>query len=126
MKRGWIGLILLLVLLVGGILSAGYLTEYQKPLAAEMDRAGDLALLQEMEQASRIAREVRAQWQRRWKITAVFSDHQPMEQIDALFAQLEKYEAEDDPRGYALVCCQLASELMAMADGNIPSWWNLL
>ena len=118
--------ILLLILLAGGLLSAGYLTGYQTPLAEEMDRAGELALLQEMEQASRLAHGVRAQWQQRWKITAVFSDHQPMEQIDSLFAELAVYLQTKEDVHFAACCQNLSTLTRAVGEAHAINWWNLM
>ena len=126
MNRGFLGLILLLVILIGGIMSARFMVCSNSPLEQTMDQAAELVLDDRWDQAERIRLEAQAQWQSRWHLAAAFADHAPMEEVDSLFAQLEVYARKRDQLGYAALCRELARELAAMGDAHVPSWWNLL
>ena len=126
MKRGWIGAVLLLALLLGSGLSAWDMYSRQQPLEEVMDQAAEQVLTQNWEQASSLVHWANGQWQQYWKRNATFSDHSPMEEIDSLFSQLEVLENQGDALSYALICVQLSRAFSALADGHIPNWWNLL
>ena len=126
MKRGWIGAVLLLALLLGSGLSAWDMYSRQQPLEEAMDQAAEQVLTQNWEQASSLVHWANGQWRQYWKRNATFSDHSPMEEIDSLFSQLEVLENQGDALSYALICVQLSRAFSALADGHIPNWWNLL
>lgn len=126
MKRGLIGLGLLLVLLIGGIGSTWAMVRWNTPLGQTMEQAADLVLDGKWEQARLLGSHAEANWRKNWHCVAAFADHGPMEEIDGLFAQLQIYAETQETIGYAALCRELARELQAMGEGHIPSWWNLL
>lgn len=126
MKRGWIGLGLLLLLLAAGVLSAWAMVRWHSPLEQQLDLAAQYALASDWEQANRMVRDAENQWEKRWHPSAIFADHGPMEEIDALFAQLEVYEEEREALSFAALCKELSRELAAMGEAHVPNWWNLL
>jgi len=126
MKRGWFGAALLLALLILGIFSSLAMGMFHEPMASAMERASELALEENWEQAARIARKTEENWEELWHFSACFADHGPMEEIDALFAQLEIYREAEDTLGFAAVCASLQTQLEAMGDAHELSWWNLL
>ena len=126
MKRGWIGFGLLLLILTAGVLSAWAMVQWHSPLEQQMELAAQYALSSDWEQAQQLTRQVSEQWEKRWHPSAVFADHEPMEEIDALFAQLEVYEENREALGFVALCAELARELGAMGEAHVPNWWNLL
>ena len=126
MKRGWFGGALLLVLLAGGIVSSVVMGNFHEPLARSLDRASEFALEENWEQAEQTARQARERWEDMWHFSAIVSDHGPMEQIDALFSQLDIYRQAGDPVNFAAVCASLSQQIGDMADAHGISWWNLL
>ena len=126
MKRGWIGLILLGCLLLGGVLSSRYMTREQETLAQAVEAAAQDARAGQWESACRRLRETRHAWNRGWKKTAVFADHAPMEEINGLFAQLEVYGRRREILSFSAACAELKCQLEAMADAHKLSWENLL
>lgn len=126
MKRCWFGLILLLVLLLGCAWSSGYMSKVHSPLSETAMEAADFALEGDWGNAMTLTGRIRTQWENRWGIVAAFADHEPMEQINSLFAQLEIYAAAGDRVGYAAVCAALSAAMDAMADGGSFTWWNFL
>lgn len=126
MKRGWIGLGLLLVLLAGGLLGTWGMTACHEPMAEDLEKAAAYALLGDWNRAESLAQTARADWEACWQFTAIFADHAPMEEIDGLFAQLEVYEDVRDAVPFAAVCKELSREVQAMGDAHGLNWWNML
>lgn len=124
--RELMGFILLAVLLLGGILSSFWLSRHHQALARKMEEAAWYAVSQDWDRAKQTTAEVSEDWQRRWKLCAVFSDHTPMIEIDTQLAQLSIYAAAKDHVQFAAVCGALARNLQSMAQAQHLSWWNLL
>lgn len=109
MKRLWVGIILLVVLLAGTLAVTVAMDRIYAPITEALE-AGDLE-----------AAEVRYQ---RWRdLTAAFADHGPMEEMDALFARAEICEDEQERKA---LCAELAKRAQAMSNAHSPTWWNLL
>lgn len=126
MKRGWIGVALLLILLAGGGASAWSLSRKLEPMGTAMEQAAEAALSGDWEKAGSVKQQVQKRWECQWHGTAAFSDHGPMEAIDGLFAQLDVYEKAGETLGFAAVCGELSRQLAALGEAHVPNWWNLL
>lgn len=126
MKRCWFGLGLLIVLLAGSIFVTWHMGRSHEPMAEAVTQAAERALTGDWGNAEALAGKARASWEKNWGISAAFADHEPMEEINGLFAQLEVYAASRDSLGYAAVCAQLRTALEAMGDAHGFVWWNLL
>lgn len=126
MKRCWFGLGLLVLLLVGSLLVTVYMDRTNAPLAETVEQASRKALEGDWGNANALAGKARASWEKNWNVGAVFADHDPMEDINGLFEQLEAYAEARDPLGFASVCGLLKAQLEAMADAHSFVWWNLL
>ena len=126
MKRCRFGLGLLLVLLVLGTVSAWAMGKGLAPMTEGIRQAGDAALQEDWDTAEALSAEVKAQWEKGFPYLASLSDHEPMENINGLFAQLEVYAQCRDPQNFAAVCGQLAQDLEAMGEAHSLKWWNIL
>ena len=126
MKRIWIGVILLSVLLVTGFWLSGFMKEAHLPVAQDLRRAGELALEEHWERAEAYASRGQALWKKKWPVTAAIADHEPMDEIDALFAQLDIYARVKDGQAYSALCAHLASLLDAISQSHSFKWWNLM
>lgn len=126
MKRGWFGLVLLVILLAGGGLSAWTLSHRQEPLERALTEASQCALVNNWQEALALTHQVSQVWNHHWHITAAFSDHAPMEEIDGMLAQLEIYGEKKDNLSFAVLCAELSREMAAIGDAHLPTWWNLL
>lgn len=109
MKRLWVGIILLLILLAGTLAVTGAMDRIYAPMVEALE-AGDL--------------EKAEQRYGRWRqLTAAFADHGPMEEMDALFARAEICGDEQERKA---LCAELAQRAKAMSNAHSPTWWNLL
>ena len=125
MKRSWIGFILLLVLLVGGILSTRAMTAIHEPIEADLMQAAECAVLGDWTNAGRFFRQAEADWKQWEHFRSCFADHNPVEEIDGEFVLLKVYCAYQDTVSFAGGCSQLARQVAAVGEAHELVWWNL-
>lgn len=126
MKRCRFGLGLLLVLLILGGVSAWGMVKGLEPMTETIQQAGNAALREDWDAAREISEKVKDEWEKQFPYFAAMSDHEPMENINGLFAQLEVYGISQDPQNFAAVCAQLSKSLEAMGEAHALKWWNIL
>ena len=126
MKRIWIGIILLVVLLGAGFWISGFMGQAHLPVARDLRRAGELALEEQWGPAQAFAKRGKDQWEEKWPMIAAIADHEPMDEIDALFSQLEVYAEAREAVPYSTACAHLASLLEALSQSHSLNWWNLM
>lgn len=126
MKRIWIGIGLLAALLLAGIWVADAMADSHEPGAADLRRASQLALEEDWDMAEALTGRARDTWEKRWRVTASFADHEPMDEIDGMFAELKVYARVKDEVAYSGTCAHLAELMDAMGKAHSFNWWNLL
>lgn len=126
MKRLWIGVALLAAVLVIGIALTVTFEKLHRPLAEKLEAAGWAALDENWEKAEVLTEEARADWQKLRHFTAAVADHEPLEEMDVLFARLQVGLRQRDVTNFAALCRQLAALAAAVADSQAVTWWNLL
>lgn len=126
MKRGWIGVGLLAGLLVIGLLVTRFMDRIHWEISEELERSARFAVAGDWEEAAEAAEEAYEDWQEKWHFSAAFADHEPMEEIDALFAQLRPYLSNRDAVSFSAACRELARQVEAIGDAHGLNWWNLL
>ena len=126
MKRIWIGIILLATLLGAGFWASNFMDQTHNPIAQDVRRAGTLALEDQWDTARAFAKRGRDRWEKKRPMTAAIADHEPMDEIDALFAQLDIYAKGEDEVAYSALCSHLASLLEAVSQSHSLTWWNLM
>lgn len=126
MKRCPIGAAMLLVLLIAGLLSSGWIGKYHSKLSRDAELAADAVLRSDWETAVSLTGQAMQRWEARRALVASMTNDAPIEEIDGLFRQLEVHAAGEDPITYASVCAQLAHRLEALGEAHRLRWWNLL
>ena len=126
MKRLWIGAAVLLILLVGGILSTIFLYHFHQGLTTTLDQAASSAQDGQWQQALSLYHDARQDWQRHYRFSAAFTDHEPLEEMDQLFATLAVCENQGLIEKFILTCTQLSHLSQAVGDSHVPHWWNIL
>ena len=126
MKRGAIGLGLLVFLLAAGLLVTWGMDHCHDRIAEDLEDAAEHALMGDWEQAEKLSQGAEKDWERCWNFSASFADHEPMEEIDGLFAQLEIYEKAREKTSFAAACAELSRRVEAMGEAHGLTWWNLL
>lgn len=126
LNREIAGFVILTALLLLGLLSSVLFWRHFEELSAQLEEAAWFALSDNWDQAKTLAADARKTWEDSRKITCIFADHSPMEEIDALFAQLGIYGAAREKAEYSAVCAALSRHMDAMGNAQRLTWWNLL
>lgn len=126
MKRSWIGLLLLLVLLAGGLLTTWAMDRIHAPIEADLKQAAECAVLGDWVNADHFFRQAHDRWEKWEHFRACFADHTPAEEIDAEFAMLEVYCFTQEDAAFAAGCCKLARKAAAVGEAHGLVWWNVL
>ena len=126
MKRLWIGIAFLALLLAGGFgINAG-MDNLQKEISQQLDAACQTALAGDLEQAAVQANAAKEIWEQYRDLVAAVTDHEPMEEMDTLFAQLPIYYETDSPLNFAAVCSDLTLLMQAIGENQALKWWGVL
>ena len=126
MGRFALGIGLLLVLLIGCLGVSLFAQNVHETLCDDLENAAQLALSGNGEASLELVQQAREHWQNYWHRTAAFSEHEPMDEIDSLFAQLETYGKTGDLTPMAALCARLIQLIEANSDAQVLHWWNLL
>ena len=126
MKRSQFGLGLLLALLILGILSTWAMGKSTDPITETVRQAGEAGFRSDWAVAEKKMGEAKSDWEKRYPLCASLTDHEPMENINSLFAQLEVYAQSRDHQNFAAVCALLEKNIEAMGEAHSLKWWNLL
>lgn len=125
MKKTWVAVAVLLVLIVAGIAAAVAMGSIHGKMSEALFRAATLAE-EDWGQAKALAESARAEWEKYAHLIAALADHEPLEEIDSLFLQVRICILQEDRESFAMACARLAGIAERLAQSNCPSWWNLL
>lgn len=126
MKRFWLGLGILLLFLALGIGTTVGMARICHPLAEMLEQAADRVQDGQWSQAQALARDARDRWERYREVTASVTNHEPMEEADALFDALDIYLQQKDVIRFADCCVRLAALADAIGEAQAIYWWNVL
>ena len=126
MKRGWFGAGLLAVFLGLGLLVSALVSNAHQPTSTMLEQAAEKTLSGDFAGGIALGTEAQQRWKCQWNGTASIADHSPMDEIDALFAEMEIYARTGEQPHFAACCKELAQRLEAIADAHRFSWWNVL
>jgi len=126
MKRMWFGAALLAALLGLGIGISIFMKQAHGPGSEYLKQAAVLAQEENWPEARKQYAYAREKWEKKWRVTASIADHEPMDQVDGLFAQLAVYAQQEDVPSFSSGCAHLAALLESFGNSNMLSWWNLL
>lgn len=118
MKRIWFGAALLAALLLLGIGSTALMEDTHLTQAAQLNRAADLAMSGNWKGAGAAFSEAKSSWDQRSPIIAGLSDHEPMDQLEGIFAQLEVFMQMQDAVSFCSSCRYLAKQLEALGKSH--------
>ncbi len=126
MKRYALGVWIMALLLGLGILGSWAVNRNLNPISQSLEQAAELALSGDWDRALEIPVQAQKAWEETWTLHAALCSHEPLEEVDEQFAQLEVYARSRDPVLYAATCIQISQQLHAIAEGQTLSLRNLL
>lgn len=118
MSRFRIGVGLLIVLLAVCIFSQIRMSAIQKPIAAEVARAEVYAAQEDWPKAGAAVADARRSWEENRTFVAALADHQPLEDIESLFAMLEAYADQQDETEFRAACQDLNRRILAVKEAH--------
>ena len=126
MTRGWFGLGILILFLLWGFVTGAAMDNAHTPTEKLLAQAAEKVLNGNFEEAVALASEAKSRWDSHWDATATVADHSPMDEVDALFAEMEIYAKTREAPHFAACCKELSQRLQTFADAHRFSWWNIL
>lgn len=126
MKRLWLGIILLSVLLAAGVIATVGMARIYDPLSESLDRAATAAQEGNWEQALQFSDQAQHRWKKWHNVSAAVTDHEPMEEVDMLFRSLDIFARQQDVIRFADCCARLAALTEAIGESQAIYWWNVL
>ena len=126
MLRLWIGIGILAVLLAMGIGLLWGSSVFFEELSEDLRQAGELALAGNWQAAGEKVEKSREKWEAYRPFWASFTDHEPVEQMQNLFSQLELYQARQLEVDFAAVCHNLIHLAEAIDEAHSLRWWSVL
>ena len=126
MKRFWLGVGILMVLLAAGAGLSLNIAGVHNKLSEDLNAACEAVQQGDWDRAVSLAESAKASWSRHRRFVASFVDHEPLEQINTLFSELEIYRHQQLPTDYAAVCTHLSRLSEAIGESHALTWWNLL
>ena len=126
MKRFWIGVAILAILLATGIGTTVFAVRTHTGIAEHLKQASEAALRGKWEEACTFSLDAKKQWESIRHGTAAIADHEPMEEIDDFFAQMEIYLLTRQQIPFATCCASLSVLTNAIGEAHAVNWWSLL
>lgn len=118
MKRIWFGAALLAALLILGFGSSSLMERTHMAQAKDLSRAAELAEEGNWSGAENFAAAARREWDRKRPLIAGLCDHEPMDQVEGLFAQLEVFAQSRDAVSFRSCCVYLVRQLEALGKSH--------
>lgn len=125
-RRFILGISILIVVLALTIGTAIGMKAIHAPGEAALTEAARLALAGDLEQAIPLAQGAYQRWQTYRGITAAFADHNPMDDTERLFREMQVYAVAGEEPHFAACCTQLSAMLKAMYETHNFSLKNIL
>lgn len=126
MNKLWIGIGLMVFLLIGGIGLLWGSSVFFRDFSQSAEEAGELALVGDWSAATEKMNKTQRQWERYCHFWASFTDHEPVEDIHTLFAQIELYRKEQREVEFASACRALSHVAEAIEESHSLRWWSIL
>ena len=126
MKRLWIGVIILVLLLGAGIGTTVFAVRTHNSISQKLAQASEAALRGKWEEACSVSLDAKKQWEAMRHGTAAIADHEPMEEIDDLFSQMDIYLLTRQQIPFASCCASLSVLTNAIGESHAINWWSLL
>ena len=126
MKRLWLGLGLVALILVAGVFLEQCLEGRHHPQAEALEQAADWARQENWQMARELLTRTRQDWQEHRDLVAALVHHGILDDIDVCFAKLEVYAAEGSRTEFCAGCAGLALQLRNLPKSHGFDWWNSL
>lgn len=118
MSRFRIGLGLLIVLFGVCLFSQLRMAAIQNPIAQQIGQAEKYAAREDWVKAAATAADARTAWEEHRTFVSALADHQPLEDIECLFAMLDTYAEKRDETEFRAACQDLKRRILAVKEAQ--------
>ena len=125
-KRFFGGIGILVVFLLLGFWTAGLVGKANKTVEQALNQAVRAVEAGDFSLGTELAGLAKEKWQSAWKGIASVADHNPMDEIDGLFSQMEFYARTGAKREFGACCARIGELVRAISDEHRLTWWNLM
>lgn len=125
-KHFWAGLFLLGLLPAFCLCITLAIQRIHEPVCQDLEQAQRLSTEEDEAQAYVLAQQAHSRWERFRAVSASFTDHEPIEAADSMFAELTCYAQSGSKEEFAACCARLQAQIRAVIRAARVSWWNLL
>lgn len=126
MKRLWIGVVLLAVMLAAGVVMLVVSRNFYGEFSAALEQSGECAMAGNWTEAADKLRESRQLWEQYRRFWSASADHEPVEEVQRLFSQLEIYEKCRQGTEFAVICRSIVHRAEAIDESQGLKWWSIL
>ena len=126
MKRGFIGIFLLLLLLFGGLSQIKAAREDLKPIEQTVSLAGQAALAGDWEKTAALTKKARAAWETHILKFSCLAQQQSVREITSLYDEVEVFLAAREAVHCSATCAVLKNQLQALLEDQALELQNLL
>ena len=125
MKRIWFGAALLILMLALGLLSSAIMERTWQAQSENLNCAASLAAEGDWAGARQLQDEAQTEWERKQLLVAALCRHEPIDQIDGLFAQLEIFSEARRAVSFGSTCVYLSQQLDSLGQSHSFNLKNL-
>ncbi len=125
MKRFYFGVALLLILLAVALGAAAGLEKIHGEIALELEQAAQAVEAGNLAAAEPELDRAQALWERYEHLLAAFADHEPLEEMEGLFAEVAIYRQAGEQTDLAVACTRLAILSRSVAESHSLKWWMM-
>lgn len=125
MKRFYFGVALLAVLLALALWSAAGLGQIHGEIAAELEQAAQAVCAGDPAAAEPGLDRAQELWERYEHLLAAFADHEPLEEMEGLFAEVALYRQAGEQTDLAVACTRLALLSRSVGESHSLKWWMM-
>ena len=118
MSRFRIGLGLLIVLFAVCLFSQLRMAAIQKPIAEQISQAEIYAAQGDWLKAAVKLEKAKKNWEAHRTFVSALADHQPLEDIECLFAMLNTYAEQQDETEFRAACQDLHRRILAVKEAQ--------
>lgn len=126
MKQLTASIALMALILVSGLFLEKRMENTHHPQADCLDRASGFAAAGDWDNATALMNQARESWEQSRDLTAALAHHDPLNSIDARFAELAIYADTRSEAEFRACCAALAQALRSIPKSHGLHWWNLL
>ena len=126
MKRVWISVGLIILMIAGCFASQNYLNQVTKQLADVIYQADQLAQEDNMSASAELVYSSYRKWKEKESILGAIIRHQEMDQIESLYLRALQNANNQDKNEYLVQSKELQGLLLHLPDMELPKIKNLL